>query len=136
MWVAGADGQLPLHLAVKCAAPADVVALLLRACPDAAARRNADGQLPLHVAEECGASASVVGALLDAHPAAAAQRNSFGKFPVHLLLRRSSAERFVLSTRRDGAMHRPASQRAARALLGASSTEITARAWPWETEYV
>ena len=53
-------GKLPLHLAAKAGATADVVAALMHANPAAAAARSYDGDLPIHLAAESGTSGGAV----------------------------------------------------------------------------
>lgn len=77
-------GNLPLHTACCHQPTADVVEVLLKACPSAASQPNANGNLPLHQAAMWQASSEVVEVLLSRYPEAATVRNQYGSLALHL----------------------------------------------------
>eukprot|EP00984_Skeletonema_dohrnii_P002429 scaffold836_cov77-Skeletonema_dohrnii-CCMP3373.AAC.3 len=75
-------GRMLLHYAILYRVSEEVILLLLKACPQAAAKKDEDGRLPLHYAindvdgdGDTACSEKVIKALLNAHPGAASERN-------------------------------------------------------------
>jgi len=77
-------GSLPIHTACSHKAPAEVIDVLLKACPSAASQPNANGNLPLHQASMWQAPVDTVEVLLSRHPDAALVRNQYGSLPLHI----------------------------------------------------
>jgi hypothetical protein len=71
--------DLPLHMAVERDAPESTILSLLRAYPEAAARRGRLGSTPLHLAAQQKLSPSIVVALIRACPEVLDQHNDSGR---------------------------------------------------------
>eukprot|EP00984_Skeletonema_dohrnii_P026995 scaffold16422_cov78-Skeletonema_dohrnii-CCMP3373.AAC.4 len=95
----GKDGRnVPLHEAIRYRAPDEVILLLLKACPQAAAKKDQHKALPLHFAIDVSSSEKVIKALLNAHPGAASARNPYTReLPLHVAVIMKASEGIILS---------------------------------------
>ena len=75
--------NLPLHRALKNAAPTEVIDALLKAYPDAARKRNMHGYLPLHFAVLYLAPPAVISSLLDVYPEACLAKDRDNNIALH-----------------------------------------------------
>jgi ankyrin repeat protein len=78
-------GMTLLHAAVRYNSPLDVIAEMIRVCPDMPAAKDCLGRTPLHVAAGLKASASLLTILAHACPAACIVQDEGGKTPLHFL---------------------------------------------------
>lgn len=78
-------GRLPLHYALSNGAHAQVIHMILSACPESARGVDNASWTPLHVACTIGPSMGVVTALLHIYPEAAILRTDRGSTPVKCL---------------------------------------------------
>jgi hypothetical protein len=72
-----------LHAAVCCNPPLDIVAQMIRLCPDMPAAKDGLDRTPLHVAAGSKASASLLKLLAHACPAACDVQDAEGSTPLH-----------------------------------------------------
>ena len=76
-----ADGDQPLHRALKSEQDDNTLRLLVSACPQACRIKDNTGSLAYHLAQKVGASESVIAAILRAYPAAGDGGASSGQPP-------------------------------------------------------
>lgn len=79
------NGTTLLHATVRCSPPLDIVAQIIRLCPDMPAAKDCLGRTPLHVAAGSKASASLIEFLAHACPAACDAQDEEGKTPLHFV---------------------------------------------------
>ena len=84
------NGMTLLHAVVRYNPPLDVVAQMIRLCPDMPAAKDCLGRTPLHVAAGSKASASILKLLAHACPAACDVLDAEGKAPLHIVCDSSS----------------------------------------------
>eukprot|EP00984_Skeletonema_dohrnii_P008445 scaffold3107_cov77-Skeletonema_dohrnii-CCMP3373.AAC.5 len=91
--------HVPLHRAIRYRAPDEVILLLLKACPQAAAAKEDlhSGYKVLHLAIVKMYSEEVIAALLNAHPGAASERIPHtGNLPLHAAVNKNLSEGIIL----------------------------------------
>jgi len=94
------NGELPLHLLLRCGARVDVAAVktLLTCYPNAIATRDKlAGDIPLHIALKHGCSVTVIGTLIAHFPGACVVMDGEGHSPLFLALSNSSNDATSLS---------------------------------------
>lgn len=92
------NGDLPLHLVLKCGEVVDqvVIKTLLTCFDDAASRTDMNGDLPLGIALKNRCKPAVVNSLLMQFPNAASTLNSDGQSALHLAFEHSADDRTIL----------------------------------------
>ena len=77
------NGMTLLHAVVRCNPPLDIIAQMIRLCPDMPAAKDCLDRTPLHVAAGSKASASLLKLLAHACPAACDVQDEEGSTPLH-----------------------------------------------------
>jgi hypothetical protein len=78
------DGYTLLHIGMKNKAPAEVIKLLVEACPEAVKGEDVIGKTPLHYGMGYKKPTEVIKLLVDACPEAVAVKDREGNTPLHL----------------------------------------------------
>ena len=92
------NGDLPLHLLLKCGEVVDqvVVKTFLTCFSGAASRTDMNGDLPLSIALKNRCKSPVINAVLIAYPNAASTLNSEGQSPLHIAFENCADDRTIL----------------------------------------
>jgi ankyrin repeat protein len=92
------NGDLPLHLLLRCGENVDqvVVKTLLTCFSAAASRTDMNGDLPLSIAIKNRCRPTVINSILMQYPNAAASLNSEGQSPLHLAFEYGADDRTIL----------------------------------------
>jgi myosin-5 len=92
------NGDLPLHLLLKCGEVVDqvVVKTLLTCFSGAASRTDMNGDLPLSIALKNRCKSQVMNSILIAYPNAASTLNSEGQSPLHIAFENNADDRTIL----------------------------------------
>jgi len=92
------NGDLPLHLLLRCGEVVDqvVVKTLLTCFSSAASRTDMNGDLPLSIALKNRCKPTVVNSILMQYPNAASSLNSDGQSPLHLAFEFGADDRTIL----------------------------------------
>ena len=92
------NGDLPLHLLLRCGEPVDqvVVKTLLTCFSAAASRTDMNGDLPLSIAIKNRCKPAVINSILMQYPNAASTLNSEGQTPLHLAFENGADDRTIL----------------------------------------
>ena len=88
------NGMTLLHAIVRDGPPLDIVANIIRLCPEMAAARDGLGRTPLHIAAGSNASPLLLKLIACAYPAACDAQDEDGRTPLHFVCDTS----FVLFT--------------------------------------
>ena len=84
------NGMTLLHAIVRNNPPLDIVANIIRLCPEMAAARDGLGRTPLHIAAGSKASPLLLKAIASAYPAACDAQDEDGRTPLHFVCDTSS----------------------------------------------
>eukprot|EP00984_Skeletonema_dohrnii_P026610 scaffold15958_cov72-Skeletonema_dohrnii-CCMP3373.AAC.3 len=90
------NGMTLLHAIVRDNPPLDIVANIIKLCPEMAAARDGLGRTPLHIAAGSNASPLLLKLIACAYPAACDAQDEDGRTPLHFVCDTSSS--FVLFT--------------------------------------
>ncbi|KAG7369553.1 myosin head motor domain containing protein [Nitzschia inconspicua] len=92
------NGDLPLHLLLRCGEVVDpvVVKTLLTCFSGAVTRTDMNGDLPLAIAIKCQCSSTVTNAVLMQYPDAAGILNGDGHSPLHLAFQHNADDRTIM----------------------------------------
>jgi len=118
------NGMTLLHAVVRYNPPLDVVAQMIRLCPDMSAAKDCLGRTPLHVAAGSKASASLLKLLAHACPAACDAQDQERKTPLHIVCD-SSCVLFEDDLNENGTLRQPPNHDAVAALLSYSLHVVT-----------
>ena len=118
------NGMTLLHAVVRHNPPLDVVAQMIRLCPDMPAAKDCLDRTPLHVAAGSKASASLLKLLAHACPDACDAQDQEGKTPLHIVCD-SSCVLFEDDLNENGTLRQPPNHDAVAALLSYSLHVVT-----------
>ncbi len=92
------NGDLPLHLLLRCGEPVDLVVVktLITCFSSAASRTDMNGDLPLSIAIRNRCKPTVINSILMQYPNAAGSLNSEGQSPLHLAFEYGADDRTIL----------------------------------------
>ena len=77
------NGMTLLHAVARCNPPSEIVAEMLKICPDLSAAKDCLGRTPLHVAAGSAAAPRVIKLIAHANPTSCNAKDEDGKTPLH-----------------------------------------------------
>jgi ankyrin repeat protein len=118
------NGMTLLHAVVRYNPPLDMVAKMMKICPDLPAAKDCLGRTPLHVAAGSAAEPRLIKLIAHAHPASCDATDEDGKTPLHFACD-SSCELFEDDDATNQSMPRKVCHDTVRALLSESLLAAT-----------